>query len=169
MRQGAPVVQATSRLRLRQTADQNRLLAQKNQIRAELLAEQRAKALTEKEQALREKELALQAKEAALKDREAALAAEKTARGRADRATVAAQTNLGRVELALALRALGNAETEAAAEHLTAALQQGKLSPEQAQLAQFCQQTLANCAPRLLRKIVCRGTPSVSSLLCRWK
>ncbi|MBB6050565.1 AAA-like domain-containing protein [Armatimonas rosea] len=154
--------EAGSALRAQKTSEQNRTLAQKNQARAERLAQERARALAEKEQALREKEAALQAKESALKDREAALVAEKTARGRADRATVAAQTNLGRVELALALRALGNAETEAAAEHLTAALQQGRLSPEQAQLAQFCQQTITACAPRLRRKIVCRGTPSTA-------
>ncbi|WP_309708947.1 AAA-like domain-containing protein [Armatimonas sp.] len=141
-----------------QIADQNRLLAQKNQIRAELLAEQRAKALTEKEQALREKEQALQAKEAALKDREAALVAEKAARGKADQATRSAQTNLGRVELSLALRALGNQETEAAQEHLEAALQQGKLTEEQRQTALFCQSALQRCAPRLVRKIACHDT-----------
>ena len=141
-------------------ADLNRRLAETNAHQAKL-NESRAKQLSgERAVALIEKEEALRAKETALREREAALAAEKTARGAADRATSLVRTNLGRVELDLALRALGNAETEAAGQHLQAALREGKLTPEQKRLASFYQETLRTFAPRLRRKITCPGIVS---------
>lgn len=155
--------------RARQVADINSRLAREsqhaaetNQRRAERLAGERARALQEKEKALQERETALREKEAALQERERALQAERQARGEADRANQIARRNLGRVELTLALRALRNAETELAYEHLRAALRPGQLTPEQTQLARFCLDALDRSAPRRLWQ---RTLPATASAL----
>jgi WD40 repeat protein len=130
-------------------ARRSQRLAGRNQQRAERLAQERAVALVEKEKALRGRETALREREAALKDRETALTAERTARQRAGEAEQTARRNLGRAELALALRALGKAETELAAERLESALRPELLTPERRAMALFCREALKSCAPRL--------------------
>ena len=145
-----------------QRANENQKKAEANQRRAEQLARERAKALADKGKALQEKEAALREKEKALQERESALRAEKQARGEADRANQIARGNLGRVELNLALRALRNAETELAYEHLQAALRPSQLTEAQARLARFCLHALDRSAPKRQWH---RALPTVASAL----